>query len=71
MRSDKISKKLAVKDLIVPIFVIISITVGLALGTIFRSGSSVADKYDIPIGLFFMITAVAKIRLDEIGKSVK
>ncbi|MEM4090397.1 MAG: bile acid:sodium symporter, partial [Thermoplasmatales archaeon] len=72
MGSDKILKKLSVKDLLFPFFVTISIALGLVLGSSFRSGSSVVATYGIPIGLFFMIyPAMAKVRLDEMGKSIK
>ncbi|MEM0155658.1 MAG: bile acid:sodium symporter [Thermoplasmataceae archaeon] len=53
-------------------FVIVAIAVGIGLGSDFRSSSSVAATYGIPVGLFFMIyPAMAKVQLNEMGRSIR
>lgn len=72
MTGNAIVKKLGLKTLLFPLFVVLAIAVGLALGFWIRSGSSIVDAYGIPVGLFFLIyPAMAKVRLDEMGRSVR
>ncbi len=72
MTEEGLGKKLGVKTLLFPVFVLIAIVAGLALGFGFRSESSAVATYGIPLGLFFMIyPAMAKVRLDEMGSSLK
>ena len=72
MTGNAIGKKLGLKTLLFPLFVVLAIAVGLALGFWIRSGSSIVDAYGIPVGLFFLIyPAMAKVRLDEMGRSVR
>ena len=72
MTLEGIGRKLGVRTLLFPVFVLIAIVAGLALGFGFRSDSSVIATYGIPLGLFFMIyPAMAKVRLDEMGSSLK
>ena len=55
MTGNAIGKKLGLKTLLFPLFVVLAIAVGLALGFWIRSGSSIVDAYGIPVGLFFLI----------------
>lgn len=69
---ENFGKKLGIKTLLFPVFVAAAIAVGLILGFSFRSGSSAVAAYGIPIGLFFMIyPAMAKVRLNDMGRSFK
>lgn len=72
MNNVGIGKRLGIRTLLFPVFVVIAISVGLVLGTGFRSESSSVATYGIPVGLFFMIyPAMTKVRLNEMGKSLK
>ena len=54
MTENGIGKKLGVRTLLFPVFVVVAIVVGLALGFGFGSKSSTVATYGIPVGLFFM-----------------
>ncbi len=72
MTDDSIRKKLGVKTLLFPVFVVVAIAIGLTIGFGFKSESSGVATYGIPVGLFFMIyPAMAKVRLDDMGRSLK
>ncbi len=72
MNDGGIGRKLGMKTLLFPLFVVIAIVAGLALGYGFKSYSSGIATYGIPVGLFFMIyPAMAKVRLNDMGKSLK
>ncbi len=72
MTDDGIAKKLGLGTLLFPVFVVVAIAVGLALGFGFRQESSTIATYGIPVGLFFMIyPAMAKVRLNDMGRSLK
>ncbi|MFP3143410.1 MAG: bile acid:sodium symporter [Caldisphaera sp.] len=64
--------KLSLKTIMFPILVAVSLVLGLLLGLKVRAYSSTVTTYGIPVGLFFMIyPAMTKVRLEEIGKSVR
>jgi ACR3 family arsenite transporter len=64
--------KLTFRTLSFPIFVVAAIVVGLLLGLRFKAYSSGVTTFGIPIGLFFMIyPAMTKVRLNDLGKSVR
>jgi ACR3 family arsenite transporter len=64
--------KLSLRTIIFPIFVAVSISLGLLLGLKVRVYSSSVATYGIPVGLFFMIyPAMTKVRLEELGKSIR
>ena len=72
MKENAVMRRLGLKTLLFPLFVVAAIVVGLAMGFWIRSGSSLVDTYGIPVGLFFLIyPAMTKVRLDEMLKSVK
>lgn len=64
--------RLGFKTLGFPLFVFLAIILGLALGLKFKSEGSEIATYGIPMGLFFMIyPSMTKVRLEDIGKSVR
>jgi ACR3 family arsenite transporter len=64
-------KKIGLKTLLFPIFVVIAIVLGLELGIHFKSTSSTVATYGIPLGLFFMIyPAMTKVRIRDFAKSL-
>ncbi|MEM2489396.1 MAG: bile acid:sodium symporter [Thermoplasmata archaeon] len=72
MNKEKIIKKLSLKTLLFPIFVVIAMIFGLFLGFKFKAESVYAATYGIPIGLFFMIyPAMSKVILKDFFKSLK
>ncbi|MEM2938079.1 MAG: hypothetical protein QXL95_02525, partial [Thermoplasmata archaeon] len=72
MNKEKIIKKLSLKTLLFPIFVVIAMIFGLFLGFKFKAESVYAATYGIPIGLFFMIyPAMSKVILRDFFKSLK
>ncbi len=63
---------LSLKTLLFPVFVVVSIAIGLILGSGFRAGSTGVAAYGIPVGLFFMIyPAMTKVRVSDIGKGLR
>ncbi len=72
MTYNKISRKIGIRTILFPVFVVIAIVVGLALGFKIKAGTSMVATYGIPVGLFFMIyPAMTKVRLNELGKSLR
>ena len=72
MSGTGIGLKLGLKTLLFPIFVILAIIVGLVLGAKLKAENTGVATFGIPVGLFFMIyPAMTKVRLGDIGKSVK
>ena len=64
--------KLSLRMIIFPIFVAVSMSLGLLLGLKVHVYSSSVATYGIPVGLFFMIYPVmTKVRLEEVGKSIR
>jgi ACR3 family arsenite transporter len=64
--------KLSLRMIIFPIFVAVSMSLGLLLGLKVHVYSSSVATYGIPVGLFFMIYPVmTKVRLEELGKSIR
>ena len=64
--------KLSLRTIFFPIFVVVSMSLGLLLGLNVRVYSSSVATYGIPVGLFFMIyPAMTKVRLEELGKSIR
>lgn len=55
MKENAIMKRLGLKTLLFPLFIVAAIVVGLALGFWIRPGSSIVDTYGIPVGLFSLI----------------
>ncbi|MCL4333435.1 MAG: bile acid:sodium symporter [Candidatus Thermoplasmatota archaeon] len=67
-----ISRKIGIRTILFPVFVVIAIIAGLVLGFKVKAGTSDVATYGIPIGLFFMIyPAMTKVRLNELGKSLR
>jgi len=63
---------ISIQTMLFPLFVVIAIVLGLFLGVIVPSVTGSIATYGVPIGIFFMIyPAMAKIRLKEIGNSLK
>ncbi|MCL4447982.1 MAG: bile acid:sodium symporter [Candidatus Thermoplasmatota archaeon] len=72
MTDGSIGRKIGIRTILFPLFVVIAIVVGLSLGFKFKAGDSIVATYGIPIGLFFMIyPAMTKVRLNELGKSLR
>ncbi len=66
------SGRLDTKTMLFPLFVVIAIALGLLLGTRTPSLSGPLSDYGIPVGIFFMIyPAMTRIRLEELGKSLR
>lgn len=60
------------KTILFPVFVVVSIIIGLLLGIHQSSVSGPLSDYGIPLGIFFMIyPAMTKIRLRELGSSIR
>jgi len=65
-------KKINLKTALFPIFVLISIMLGLILSMNMKDYSNSISKFGIPIGLFFMIyPAMTKIKIEEIKSSFR
>ncbi|MGC8620189.1 MAG: arsenic resistance protein [Thermoplasmata archaeon] len=65
-------KKINLRTALFPIFVLISIILGLILSMNMKDYSNSISKFGIPIGLFFMIyPAMTKIRMEEIKSSFR
>ncbi len=65
-------KRINLKTALFPIFVLISIVLGLNLSLNMKHYGSSIFTLGIPIGLFFMIyPAMAKIRIEEIKSSIR
>jgi ACR3 family arsenite transporter len=72
MAVNNIRRKIGIKTILFPVFVVIAIVAGLALGLKIKAGGSIVATYGIPVGLFFMIyPAMTKVRLNELGKSLR
>ncbi|MEM0141169.1 MAG: bile acid:sodium symporter [Thermoplasmatales archaeon] len=72
MTERSIARRIGLRTLLFPVFVVGAIFAGLLLGLHFRSESSSVATYGIPIGLFFMIyPAMAKVRLNQMGESIR
>ena len=60
------------KTILFPVFVVVAIIIGLLLGIHQSSVSGPLSDYGIPLGIFFMIyPAMTKIRLRELGSSIR
>lgn len=65
-------KSLGLKTLLFPVFVIVSIVIGIELGIQFSWARNYISEFGIPLGLFFMIyPAMTRIHITELGKSLK
>ncbi|MGC8645354.1 MAG: arsenic resistance protein [Thermoplasmata archaeon] len=72
MTERSIAKRMGIRTILFPIFVVLAILAGLSMGFRFRSESSPVAAYGIPIGLFFMIyPAMAKVRLGQMKDSLR
>ena len=72
MAVNNIRRKIGIKTILFPVFVVIAIVAGLALGLKIKAGGSIVATYGIPVGLFFIIyPAMTKVRLNELGKSLR
>ncbi|MEM0167836.1 MAG: bile acid:sodium symporter [Thermoplasmatales archaeon] len=67
-----IAKRIGIRTILFPVFVVVSIFIGLLLGLNFKSESSSIATYGIPVGLFFMIyPAMARVKLSQMKESFK
>ena len=72
MTDTHIVKRIGLRTLLFPVFVVLAIVSGLLIGLKFRAESSAVATYGIPFGLFFMIyPAMAKIRFNQMKDSFK
>lgn len=72
MQEEPLKKSLGLKTLLFPLFVVISIIVGLELGIYLPGARSYISEFGIPFGLFFMIyPAMTRIHISELGKSLR
>jgi ACR3 family arsenite transporter len=72
MAWNNIGKRIGIRTILFPVFVVVAIVLGLVLGFKIKAGTSIVATYGIPIGLFFMIyPAMTKVRLNELGKSLR
>ena len=66
------SVKIGLRTILFPVFVVVVIFLGLWLGTQVQTMTGTVTTYGIPFGLFFMIyPAMTKVRLNELGNSVR
>lgn len=64
--------KLLSRTLIFPLLVAVAIIIGLLLSLRLKAEGSQITTYGIPVGLFFMIyPAMTKVKLEDIGRSLK
>ncbi len=72
MSYKKTGKGLGLKTLLFPLFVVASIIIGIELGFNLGGMRIYVSEFGIPVGLFFMIyPAMAKIHINELGKSLR
>ncbi len=65
-------KGIGLRTILFPLFVVFALILGLFLGMHIPSVTGPIATYGIPIGIFFMIyPAMAKVRLKELGNSLK
>lgn len=72
MKGLELKRVMGLKTLLFPIFVVISIILGIEMSIHLNSSGNSIATYGIPVGLFFMIyPAMTRVHLNDIVKSVR